>query len=57
MYDNLCDLSAPDKLDGMLDKARRAVGIARDAGDDRPAIGRGIEMVEGLIARRTRETI
>lgn len=56
VHDNLCDLSSTGKLDGMLDKCRRAIRIAREAGDDQPAILLGIERVELLIARRTGET-
>jgi len=56
VHDNLCDLSAPEKLEGMLGRCRRAVDIARAAGDDHPAILCGIERVEKLIARRTGET-
>ena len=56
VHDNLCDLSSPGKLEAMLGRCQRAVSIAREAGDDHPAIERGIEMVEALMARMTRET-
>ncbi len=57
VHDNLCDLSSSDKLGSMIEKCQRAIGIAKAAGDDHPAILCGIEHVEQLIANRTRETI
>ena len=56
VHDNLCDLSSTHKLEKMLGRCRRAIDIARKAGDDHPAILIGIERVELLMARRAGET-
>jgi len=56
VYDNTCDLVDPAKLERMLNKCRRAVSIAREAGDEEPAAQRAIEAVESVMARQTGET-
>lgn len=56
VHDNLCDLSAMHKLDGMIERAQRAISITEEAGDDHPAILQGVEKVREVIAARTRES-
>ena len=49
VYDNLSDLSTPEKLESMLDKCRRAVALARTDAADHPCVQRAIEHVESLM--------
>ncbi|TVQ32257.1 MAG: HD domain-containing protein [Phycisphaeraceae bacterium] len=50
VYDNLCDLSGDSKK--VLDKCRRAVEIAKPAATEHPAVAKGVDAVERLVAEK-----
>jgi (p)ppGpp synthase/HD superfamily hydrolase len=49
VYDNFCDKGSEHGK--ILDRCARALAIARAAREEHPALGRGIEAVEGLMRR------
>lgn len=53
VYDNLSDLSRPEKLESMLDKCRRAVALARADASDHACVQRAIDEVEALMQRQS----
>ena len=48
-YDNLCDLSSPEKHDKVVRLCRRAIAIAQPATSDHEPIARGIAALKQLI--------
>lgn len=48
-YDNLCDLSSPEKRGRVEERCRRALTIAEPARGEHPAIARGIDALRALL--------